>query len=453
MSYKRLWLTLSALLVAMLVISACTAAPAETTGEGTDTEAAADAESSDESAASDEVIEIEYWQYNFEARVDAMDQLIEQFEAENPGISVVHNSEIPYDGFIDQVAASVPAGTGPDVVTLFYGWTLDWVDNGFIVPLPEEDFPADEVRANFSPLVEASFFNDELYTLPTAVRTLALLYNKDLMEQAGLDPESPPTTLEELEEQAVQCTVRDGDDFEVYGFIANPGGQSHHWFRDVLLRQFGQEPLSDDLRTVQWNASDAGYEAWNRMLAFETELMTGRRDFDSDADGFLAGQVCFHIDGSFRLGGIAETAPDLNFGVAELPMHNDVQATYGSYWTHGLTPKATGDSARQEAAVAFLQFITTPEAGALWVDVTGELPAQLEAASDEELINDPQLGAFARGLDYAQATFFVNEADDRQAIIDAYDAVILTEADPNTELDFAVDTVQALYDDFWESQE
>ena len=451
MQFKRLWLVLSALLLATLVISAC-AAPAPADGEATDVtseEAAADAET----AASDEVIEIEYWQYNFEARVDAMDQLIEQFEAENPGISVVHNSEIPYDGFIDQVAASVPAGTGPDVVTLFYGWTLDWVDNGFIVPLPEEDFPPEQVREEFSPLVEASFFNDQLYTLPTAVRTLALFYNRDLMEQAGLDPESPPTTLEELEEQAVQCTVRDGDDFEVYGFIANPGGQSHHWFREVLLRQFGQQPLSDDRTTVQWNESEAGYEAWNRMLAFETELMTGRRDFDSDPDGFLAGQVCFHIDGSFRLGGIAENAPDLNFGVTELPEHNGVQSTFGSYWTHGLTPKAVSDPARQEAATKFLQFITTPEAGALWVDVTGELPAQLAAAEDEELLNDPQLGAFARGLEYAQATFFVNEADDRQAIIDAYDAVILTDADPNTELDFAVDTVQGLYDDFWESQE
>ncbi len=451
MSYKRLWLTLSALLMAMLVITACTApAAAPADGDAADTSEAA---ASDESAASDEVIEIEYWQYNFEARVNAMDQLIEQFEAANPNIRVIHNSEVPYDGFIDQVAASVPAGTGPDVVTLFYGWTLDWVDNGFIVPLPEADFPADEVRANFSPLVEASFFNDELYTLPTAVRTLALFYNKDLMEQAGLDPESPPTTLEELEEQAVQCTVPDGDDFEVYGFIANPGGQSHHWFREVLLRQYGQQPLSDDRRTVQWNAGPEGYEAWNEFLKFETELKTGRRDFDDDSAGFLAGQVCFHIDGSFRLGGIAENAPDLNFGVTELPEHNGVKSTFGSYWTHGLTPKAMSDPARQAAAIKFLQFITTPEAGTLWVDVTGELPAQLAAAGNEELLNDPQLGAFARGLEYAQATFFVNEADDRQAIIDAYDAVILTDADPNTELDFAVETVQGLYDDFWASQE
>ena len=45
--------------------------------------------------AQDDVVEIEYWQYNFQARVDAMNELIAQFEAENPGIKVVHNSDIP----------------------------------------------------------------------------------------------------------------------------------------------------------------------------------------------------------------------------------------------------------------------------------------------------------------------------------------------------------------------
>lgn len=303
-------------------------------------------------------------------------------------------------------------------------------------------------------MVEASFFDGQLYTLPTAVRSLALFYNKDLMEAAGLDPESPPTTLEELKEQAVQCTVKDGDNFEVYGFIANPGGQAHHWFREVLLRQFGQQPYSDDYREVLWNASDGGYEAWNEFLSFETELGTGVANvFDSDADGFLAGQVCFHLDGSFRLGTIAANAPDLNFGVVELPEHNGVKSTYGSYWTHGITTKAAADPARLDAAIKFLQFITTPEAGRLWVDITGELPAQLAAAADPTLLEDEKLGAFAAGLEYAQSTFFADESKDRQAIIDAYNEVVLTDADPAEALDFAVQTAQEVLDEFWASRE
>ena len=104
-----------------------------------------------------------------------MDQLIEMFEAENPNIKIIHNADIPYDDFRDKIAASVPAGVGPDVATLFYGWQTPWIDAGYLVPLPEEAFPPSMVEEEFSPMVQASFVDGKLYTLPTAVRTLALL--------------------------------------------------------------------------------------------------------------------------------------------------------------------------------------------------------------------------------------------------------------------------------------
>ncbi|MEZ4675641.1 MAG: extracellular solute-binding protein [Caldilineaceae bacterium] len=443
-----------AILVALgMLLTACPAAAPAPATEG-DTTAAPAEEAAAPSDSDSDVVEIEYWQYFFDARVTAMDQLIEMFEAENPGIKVIHNSDIPYEDFLDKIATSVPAGVGPDVATLFYGWQVSWIDAGYLVPLPEEYFPASMVNDEFSPMVQASFFDGKLYTLPTAVRTLALFYNKDLMEAAGLDPNSPPTTLTELEEQAVQCTKKDADgNYEIQGFVVEMNGQAHHWFREVLLRQFGQDPYSADNTQVLWNASDAGYAAWNELLKFETELQTGDNDlFDGGTQAFLNGKACFHIDGSFRLGSIANNAPDLNFGVVELPEHNGVKSTFGSYWTHGITTKAAADPARLEASIKFLQFITSPEAGALWVNIVGELPAQLEAANNPDLLADEKLGAFAAGLPYAHATFFVNEADNRQALIDSYDMVLLSGEDPKTALDIAVDTVQEMLNEFWESR-
>ena len=103
-------------------------------------------------------ITIEYWQYNFASRIEAMNELIKQFEAENPGIKVVHNSEIPYDNFIDKVAASAPAGVGPDVVTLFNGWVPSWVNAGYLIPLPEKDFPPADLEKNFSAMILGTKF-------------------------------------------------------------------------------------------------------------------------------------------------------------------------------------------------------------------------------------------------------------------------------------------------------
>lgn len=453
MKRQRIMIWLGLVVAIAMLVSAC-AAPVVPAAAPAGEAAATTEPAAEDAAAAGEPVEIEYWQYNFESRITAMDELIALFEAENPGIKVIHNSEIPYDNYRDKIAASVPAGVGPDVATLFYGWQPAWVDAGYLVPLPADAFPPEMVNSEFSPMVQASYQDGELYTLPTAVRTLALFYNKDLMTAAGLDPENPPTTLAELEEQAAQCTKLDAQgNYEIMGFPVSMTGQAHHWFREVLLRQFGQQPYSDDYTQVQWNASQGGYDAWNELLKFQTELKTGDATlFDGDPNFFLTGKACFHIDGSFRLGTIASSAPDLNFGVVELPEHNGVKSTFGSYWTHGITSKAAADPARMAAATKFLQFITTPEAGAMWVKQTGELPAQLAAASDPELLADPKLGAFAAGLPYAVSTFFVDESKDRQALIDAYDAVVLSDADPKEELDIAVQTVQDMLDEYWAAQ-
>ncbi|MCL4833024.1 MAG: extracellular solute-binding protein [Caldilineaceae bacterium] len=463
MQHRRFLALFSLLMVMALLLAACpapaapapatsseAAAPAAEATKAPESEAAAPVAPVAPAAVSDEVVTIEYWQYNFEARVTAMNQLIEMFEAENPNIKVVHNSDIPYAEFRDKIAASVPAGVGPDVASLFYGWQSAWIDAGYLVPLPEDAFPPAMVASDFSPMVQASFVDGTLYTLPTAVRTLALFYNKDLMTAAGLDPEKPPTTLDELAEQAVACTVRAANgDYEVEGFVTDLGAQDHHWFREVLVRQFGGVPYSDDGRTVMYN-DDAGLQAWNYLLAFKTELETGDNTLFTDStNAFVSGKVCFHVDGSFRLGTLASSAPDMNFGVAELPTHNGIQSTFGSYWTHGITKKAAADQARFDASVKFLQFITSAQAGSIWVDIVGELPAQLEAGSDPELAADPKLGAFARGLAYAHATFFADESAQRQAMIDAYDMVVLADEDPAVALEIAAETDQEILDGFF----
>jgi len=401
--------------------------------------------------AEDEVITIEYWQYFFEPRVDAMNRLIQQFEAANPDVRVIHNSDIPYAEYRDKIAASAPAGVGPDVVTLFYGWIPAWVDAGYLVPLPQDEFPPEWIESTFSPMVAESKFLDEYWAIPTAVRTLALFWNKDLFAAAGLDPETPPKTTDEFLAMAQQLTEYDASgNILIEGYAPELSGQAHHWFREVLLRQYGGVPFSPDNKTVLWNSAE-GCEAFTWLADFETVYNTGSNDlYDGATEAFLQGKEALHIDGSFRVGTIATNAPDLNYGVAELPVGpNGEKSTFGSYWTHGITNKAAADPRRMDAAIRFLKFITTPEAGTLWVNKVGELPAQLAAASAEELLADPILGPFAAGLAYAHATFFVDESQQRQHLIDAYDAIRLQGTDPCQALNDAAALEQTLLDEFW----
>ena len=108
-------------------------------------------------------------------------------------------------------------------------------------------------------MVAAMREGDNYWALPTAVRSLALFYNKSLFEDAGID--GPPETLDELVEIAKMLTKRDGaGNLTQAGITAGMNAQDHHWFREVLVRQFGGEPYLDDYRTVNYN-SDAGIAA------------------------------------------------------------------------------------------------------------------------------------------------------------------------------------------------
>lgn len=406
-----------------------------------DTTAPAPSSNSTQPAA-DQKVTIEYWQYYYESKKNLMDDLIKEFQQKYPNITVVHTT-FPYDQYNDKVAAAVAAGKGPDVINLYYGWLPKYVDSGFLQPLPESAFPAATIEKGFFPVVKAGQMNGKYYVLPTAVRTLALLYNKDLFKAAGIA--NPPKTWEELITDAQKMTKRDASGkVEQLGFYFNADGQGHNWFREVLVRQEGGQPLSDDNKKVTWN-SDAGKKAFQWWVELQTKYKVGEKGFmTDDVTAFKAGKAAMDVDGSFRLGNLKDATFD--FASAPLPTGpNGKPYTMASFWANGITKKATG--AQLDASIKFLNFLTQPDVMERWTKAIGELPARPEVA--DKFKDDPKLAGFIQGLPYANATFFTDEAKDRQALMDAVDSVILKGTDPAKAIDTAASQVQALYDAYW----
>ncbi len=394
-------------------------------------------------------VEITYWQYDFGARVDAMTQLIEQFEAEYPNITVVQET-FPYDNYQEQVAASLPAGTGPDVVQFFYGWLPTWQRSGYVEPLPEAYFDAAMLDAEFVPMAQASKLNGVYYGLPTAVRSLGLFYNMDKLTEAGYD--APPATWDEFIEMAKALTVKRGPRFEQIGYGIAPTGQDHHLIREVLTRQFGTQPYSDDGTEVLYD-SEAGLAAFEFYTSWATEEEIGVPEFVPGNSGYRDGfrtqeNIAMIIDGSFAIGATRDAA-QFNWGVTEIPtLENGVQANFGSFWMNGLSPNAFADEATLDASAKFLEFVTRPEAMQLWLDVVGELPARQSLISDPELASDPVFGPFISSLAYATATSFVDETAQRDVIVNAINRVVLENADPAASWTQAAEEDQALLNEF-----
>lgn len=392
-------------------------------------------------------VEIEYWQYVFDTRVQAMDQLIANFEQANPDITVRHQT-FPYADYQTRVVAANVAGQGPDVVQLFYGWVDNFVDGGLIQPLDPAVFPTEEIEADFFPIVSAMERDGQYYGLPTAVRSLALFYNKNLFEEAGLDPESPPETLEELLSAAEATVKRDGGgNITSVGIAMGMAAQDHQWWREGLVRQFGGVPYSEDGRTVAYD-SEEGIAAttWQADL-YRTHGVTQIGFMDEPQAAFRAGMAAMTIDGTFRLGAF-ESIDSFEWGVTELPANEEgMRSNYASYFANAIGARAEGE--RLEAAEKFLQYISSEEAMAVWLDVVGELPAREAAALTEENLADPIYGPFLRGLEYAHTTIFVDEAAQRQVMIDMESRISLQGQEPADALAEAAAQEQAILDAFY----
>src|SRR2546428_12664818 len=242
---------------------------------------------------------ITYWQYFFASKVKLVDDLVKQFEAQNSGIQVVHEN-FPYDAYNQKVASAVSAGQGPDVINLFYGWVPLYVDSGYLQALPAEVFSPMEIERDFVPMVKNSRFDGKYWALPTAVRSLALFYNADLLRAADIG--RPPVTWDEFLMAAQRTTVRDAAGrLTTEGFGVSPAGQDHQLIREVLFRQWGVAPYSADGRRVTY-ATAQGAEAFKWYTDLISQHKVGVIDFfpggDSYRDAFMAGRSGLIVDGS-----------------------------------------------------------------------------------------------------------------------------------------------------------
>ncbi|MCH2095353.1 MAG: extracellular solute-binding protein [Rhodobacteraceae bacterium] len=397
-------------------------------------------------ASSAQAVEIEYWQYFFDARVTAMEQLIENFEAANPDITV-KMTHFPYADYRTKVAAAIPAGEGPDVVQLFYGWLNDYKAAELIQPLPTDAFPADQIDAEFFPMVAAMREGDAYWALPTAVRSLALFYNERLFDAAGID--GPPDTLDELVELGKMMTKRDGaGNLTQAGFTIGMTAQDHHWWREGLVRQFGGDPYLDDYKTVNYN-SEAGAKALEFYVGLGNpeDGIAGFGFMDEPQAAFKAGRAAMHIDGSFRIGSLNKTR-GLKWGVTELPATADgLKSNYSSYWVNAITTKAKDE--KYDAAVKFMQYVTSDEAMQIWLDVVGELPAKPSVGLTDANASNEVFGPFIRGLENANTTKFVNESAQRQIMVDMVARINLEGASVAEALAEAAAAEQKLLDDFY----
>jgi ABC-type sugar transport system permease subunit/maltose-binding protein MalE len=256
-----------------------------------------------------------------------------------------------------------------------------------------------DLREFYPVSIAQSTFNGKVYGLPWVLSPKALLYNKRMFREAGLDPNRPPRTWDELRDYAIRLTRKNAD-----GRITQLGFAEVRDFREYLW-QSGGDLLTSDGRHPAFQlpvgVRTLGYwvDTVDRMCGDVKALNAFSAEFSGAAsDSFGMQKVAMRLDSPFRIPDLKRYFPNLDYAVAPVPTSRDrVNEVVGNSL---VIPRG---SKHKEAAWEFIKYASTKEQLLAVCAQSGRLPARISAAMDPSYLNDPLLGPFVRELPYGKS--------------------------------------------------
>lgn len=255
----------SALLAAILAISLFAGCGGPASGS-TPSAGSSDASSSPSSPAQEtgeeEPVTITFmsWGPSEAITTPVYEQLKENFEKENPNITIEYVS-VPFGNMKQQAFIYAAADDLPDIVESHSSWVPSFVSSDIMMPL--DGLFSEEFLADFLPgAMQECRYDGQLKAIPKSVTPVVLFYNTTLFEQAGLDPDHPPETYDEMLEMAEKlAALKTPNGDEIYGLgecvskAANVGQLStRNWYNFNALSfdeagrmQFDKEAAADVL--------------------------------------------------------------------------------------------------------------------------------------------------------------------------------------------------------------
>lgn len=296
-----------------------------------------------------------------------MRDLVERFNSEHDNIDVRMNT-IDWVDYYQQVPAAVQSGEGPDVAIMHSDQLGTNAARAVIVPLDDVAQALGLKESDFAPVVwNAGIYNNQRYGIPLDMHPLIFYYNKGLMEEAGLDPDSPPQTREDFE--AALEEFRNND---MQGFWVSPFPFTGTLTFESLLFQFGGSLYNEDATQAEFN-SDAGVQALTWMVE-RVKQGDSPRDVAQDAEfiAFQNGENAFHFNGIWQLNPLSEVE-DLDLGVTTLPRIGSQDAAWSGSHNFVIINQRNADPNKQQASRVFINWISQQSLD--WARA-GQIPAR-----------------------------------------------------------------------------
>ncbi len=323
--------------------------------------------------AAAEPVTISFWYAISGSQGEAMQALIDQFNATNTdGITVEATYSGGYGDTATKVIAALEGGGLPNggLVPAAPLWTCR--EGNYLI----EDYINGPDGLNmddyWSVLWDYNKYDGHICSLPFNNSTMIMYYNQDLMAASGLDPASPPQTWDELYAQAK--AIVDADPSKIGVEVRDEG-----WWLKALILQNGGQIMNEDSSAPTFN-SEAGYgamEFWKKLV--DDGLMPAAQHGDS-RDLFIAGQVGFFMSSTGNVGRVKDGA-QFAWNTDFLPGNINRGATVGG----AALAMFPSDPAHEDATWKLLKWLVSSENSAIFAAKTGYVPIHKTAASSPEV--------------------------------------------------------------------
>jgi multiple sugar transport system substrate-binding protein len=323
-------------------------------------------------------VELDYWNGFTGGDGPFMEQMVEEFNAEHENIKVVPNT-IKWSDMYQKLPAAVQAGEGPDVGVMHLDQLATNAARNVIVPVDDLAENLELTGDDFTQEVwDAGVYEDKRYGIPLDVHSLAMYYNTEHFEKAGIT--EAPTDAASLEDALKKL--------QAAGYKTPfwmPAKWPSHLMNLSVLWQNGGEPYSAEDAKATFD-SEAGVEAleWQTSI-IENGYSPKNVAIDAQYVAFKNGENSITWDGIWQFNDLE--AAGVPYAAAPIPVIGEDDAVWANSHNFFLPRQAQPDENKTNAAKVFIAWMS--ENSDTWAG-SGMIPARESVREEGALDGTPQ---------------------------------------------------------------
>jgi multiple sugar transport system substrate-binding protein len=341
-------------------------------------------------------VELAFWHGLTGGDGPIMKQLTDNFTKEFPNVTI-KQQPIAWEQYYEKLPAAAQQGKGPDIAIMHADRVSTNAARQVIQPLDDINKALGLGEDDYIPLAwQAGQYNNQHWSVPLDIHCGCLYYNTKMMEKVGLDPEAPPTNMDEMM-QALETAKSKG----VQGMWVTTGNGPGGPFGQTLIYQFGGTMVSDDGTKIGFGEQPA-VEAveWMKSL-IKDGYSPAKAAADGDVVSFQNDKALFMFNGSWMVTPLNEVKK-LEWKGTGVPNIGGTQAVWSG--THQMimpNNRGAADENKTKAARAFLYWLSTHSLD--WADA-GQVPARNDVREDPKFAEKGPVVEFAKQIDYLKFT-------------------------------------------------